>query len=307
MSATSTATARPISFGAPTAAGSRSGRWTATTSSAADYLRIGASEVGTPGADWHALGLLDTDGNGTQDILWRTDSGALAVWQLDGNQITFADYLRIGATQIGVPGPDWNIVGDGDFDGDGKGGLLWRTDSGAMATWELDGNQIKSAAFLKQGATTVGAPGADWHVVDTADFNGDGKADILWRTGLPTPTSGPEGTLEPGGGQTAIWQMDGNQIAAADYTRLGSTIVGAPGPDWHIVGADDYDGDGQADLLWRTDSGALAIWRMDGTPIAAADYTRIGLDRGRRTGSRLAIYEHRWDIPPANEAGAGPL
>jgi len=38
----------------------------------------------------------------------------------------------------------------------------------------------------------------------------------------------------------------------------------------------DFDGDGKSDLLWRTDSGALAIWEMNGTQIISADYTKLG-------------------------------
>jgi hypothetical protein len=258
----------------------------------ADFLKLGSTVVNTPGPDWHALGTLDANGDGKGDILWRTDSGALAIWELDGNQIIFADYLKAGATQVGVPAADWHIVGDGDFDGDGKGGLLWRTDSGALATWELNGNQIKSAAFVMAGATNVGAPASDWHVVDVADFNGDGRSDILWRTGAVTPPGG----LEPGGGSVAIWQMNGNQIAAADYTRVGSTIVGAPGADWHLLGADDHNGDGKADLLWRTDAGALAEWQMDGTHVAAADYLRIGATVVGAPGSDWHVFEHHWDL-----------
>jgi hypothetical protein len=258
----------------------------------ADYLRIGSTAINTPAKDWHPLGLLDANGDGNGDILWRTDSGALAIWQLDGNQITSADYLHSGSSLVGVPAPDWHIVGAGDFDGDGKAGLLWRTDGGALATWELDGNQIKSAAYTKLGASIVGAPGPDWHVVAIADFDGDGKSDILWRIGPSSPMSG----LEPGGGSIAIWLMDGNQIKAADYTRLGSTIVGAPGADWHILGADDRNGDGKADLLWQTDSGALAIWEMDGTHITAADYTRIGSTAIGTPAPDWHVYEHRWDV-----------
>jgi hypothetical protein len=258
----------------------------------ADFLKIGSTVINTPAADWHAVGTLDANGDGKGDILWRTDSGALAIFELNGNQIIFADYLKAGATQVGVPAADWHIVGDGDFDGDGKGGLLWRTDGGALATWELDGSQIKSAAFVKAGATIVGAPGSDWHVVDIADFNGDGRSDILWRTGPPTPPGG----LEPGGGSVAIWLMNGSQIIGADFARVGSTIVGAPGADWHLLGADDHNGDGKADLLWRTDSGALAEWQMDGTHVVAADYTRIGSTAVGAPGSDWHVYEHQWDL-----------
>ncbi len=247
----------------------------------ADFLRIGSTAIGTPGPDWHALGLIDAAGDGKSDILWRTDGGALAIWQLDGNQITFADYLRIGSTAVGAPGPDWNIVGTGDFDADGKTGLLWQTDGGALATWELDGNQIRSAAYVTLGATTVGRPGADWHVADVADFNGDSKSDILWRTD---------------GGALAIWEMDGNQIKFADFVRLGGAAVGTPGPDWHVVRAADQDGDGRADILWRTDSGALAVWKMDGSHIAAADFIKMGPTAVGAPGPDWPIYEHQWDI-----------
>jgi hypothetical protein len=263
---------------------------------AADFLRIGGTAINAPGADWHALGSVDADGDGKGDILWRTDGGQLAIWELDGFQIKFADYLRSGSNPVNVPAAGWQIVGTGDFDGDGKGGILWRAGNGVLATWELNGNQIKSADFIKSGPAQVGAPGADWHVVDVADFDGDGKSDILWRTGPPTPPAGPQGGMEPGGGQIAIWEMNGSQIKAADYTRVGATAVGAPGNDWHVLGADDYDGDGKADILWRTDSGALAIWEMDGTHVAAADYTRIGATAVGAPGADWHVYEHRYDL-----------
>jgi hypothetical protein len=111
------------------------------------------------------------------------------------------------------------VIGTGDFDGDGKSDLLWRTDSGALAIWEMNGAQIKAADYLKLGQATVGEPGPDWHFAGTSDYNGDGKNDLLWHTDS---------------GALAIWQMDGTQISAADYTKLGSADVGTPGADWHV-------------------------------------------------------------------------
>jgi hypothetical protein len=232
---------------------------------AADYFRLGSTQVGAPGADWHIIGTgalpSDFDGDRKGDVLWQTDDGTLAVWQMNGVQIKAADYIRSGASIVKTPGPDWHIAESADFDGDTRADLLWRTDSGLLAIWEMNGNQIKTADYLRIGPNIVAAPGTNWHVLGTDDFDGDGKADLLWRT--------DDGTL-------AIWAMDGTQIKTADYLRIGSTMVKTPGPDWHIVGTGDFDADGKGDLLWRTDSGALAIWEMNGTQIKAADYLKIG-------------------------------
>ena len=90
--------------------------------------------------------------------------------------------------------------------------------------------------------------------------------------------------------------MNGTQIKAADFIRIGSTAVPAPGSDWHIHATGDYDGDGKDDILWRTDSGALAIWKMNGTQIAAADYLRLGSSAVGAPGSDWTIVQHHYDI-----------
>ena len=84
---------------------------------------------------------------------------------------------------------------------------------------------------------------AHWHVMAAADFNGDGKADILWQddNGLP-----------------AIWTMNGSN--AIRYATLPNV-----GPTWHVMAAADFNGDGKADILWQDDNGLPAIWTMNGT------------------------------------------
>jgi len=92
-----------------------------------------------------------------------------------------------------------------------------------------------------KGGGTVSVP---------ADFNADGKPDILWRN---TTT-----------GANVVWFMDGTTITGA------ADLPGAP-VVWSIVGTADFNGDTHPDILWRnTTTGANVVWFMDGTTITGA-------------------------------------
>ena len=103
------------------------------------------------------------------------------------------------------------------------------------------GDGVKVIFDASQPAATLTAPA----LVPTHNFNGDGKADILWQhdSGLP-----------------AIWTMDGTNIT-------GGAALPNPGPTWHVAEAADFNGDGKSDILWQNDSGLPAIWTMDGTNV----------------------------------------
>jgi hypothetical protein len=58
-------------------------------------------------------------------------------------------------------------------------------------------------------------PGADWKVARVADFQGDGKADIMWRNSTS--------------GANSQWLMNGPVIA------LSSSLTPVPDPNWHVV------------------------------------------------------------------------
>jgi FG-GAP-like repeat len=92
-------------------------------------------------------------------------------------------------------------------------------------------------------AFSTNHPGSDWHLVGAGDFNGDGKADIVWENKAT--------------GVRAIWLLNNGNFT-------GNTIgLGTVDPSWHIAGVGDFLGNGQSDLVWEnTVTGARAIWLM---------------------------------------------
>lgn len=74
----------------------------------------------------------------------------------------------------------------------------------------------------------------------TADFNGDGRADVLWRNSST--------------GADAIWR-------SADQATQ-QAVASVTDPRWKVAGVGDFDGDGRSDIFWRnTSTGANAIWK----------------------------------------------
>ena len=137
---------------------------------------------------------------------------------------------------------NWNVVGVGDFNGDGKADILWQnTSNGNLAIYLMNGTTITgSATFANLGA---------YSVVGIGDFNGDGKSDIL---------------LRDGSGDIAIWEMNGATILNPSTAGVGNLSTA-----WSVAETGDFNGDGMSDILWRDTSGDIAIWFMNGTTLSS--------------------------------------
>jgi len=192
----------------------------------------------------------DFDGNGTSDILFLRDVGdstEVAAWLMQDN-------VAFKQQTIGFADPGWSLINTNDFEGNGTTDLLFLKEVGEgdseLGIWTLNGVQPTSQVVLSS------LVGVGWSVVDTNDFNGDGKADILFSQ------DGPGDTIKFG-----VWTLDGTVITGQN--EVGST--GEPG--WGLVDHNDFNGDGKADLLFSREvptGTEYAFWLLDGTnaPIA---------------------------------------
>jgi hypothetical protein len=130
-----------------------------------------------------------------------------------------------------------------DSDDDGKSDVFWRNTSGQINVWKMDnvsfdaghsgpiGYQSNTAALLST----------------TGDFDGDGKADIVWH--------------DAASGEVRIWTVDGSNKTGEIQVGFIDTAMG-----WVLAGTGDFNGDGKLDLLWFSPStGSVKIWPMNGT------------------------------------------
>jgi hypothetical protein len=201
-----------------------------------------AQDVGLPAnpPGWRINGVGDFNGDGKVDLVWRRtdDSAEARIWLLDGGRVV---------QDVGLPAnpPGWRINGVGDFNGDGKADLVWRrTDDSAEARiWLLDG-----AGHVAQDVGLPANP-PGWRINGVGDFNGDGKADLVWRR---TDDSA----------EARIWLLNGT-------TLMGDTGLPHAAPGWRIIGVADTNGDRSADLIWRrvNDSGEARIHYIDGSSL----------------------------------------
>src|SRR5439155_530321 len=132
----------------------------------------------------------------------------------------------------------------GDLNGDGRSDVLWRnTSTGENYLYPMNETTILAGeGFLRTVADS------NWKIAGVGDFDGDGKADILWRNSAT--------------GEDYIYLMNGTTIAGEGF------LPTVADQSWQVAGVGDCDGDGKSDLLWRNSStGENYLYPMDGTTI----------------------------------------
>jgi Ca2+-binding RTX toxin-like protein len=194
---------------------------------------------------WKIAGTGDFGGDQKSDILWRNDNGQMAIWQMDGSKV-----VSSGLTSISSADLSWKVAGTGDFGGDGKLDILWRKNDGSVALWQMDGTNVLSQNYLNPYPTVDNS----WKISGTGDFNGDSKADILWRND---------------DGSTSIWLMDGANVLSSGLVPQYPTVDNS----WKISGTGDFNGDGKSDILWRNTNGSTSVWEMNGLNVIANNST----------------------------------
>ncbi len=175
----------------------------------------------------------DFNGDGRSDLLWRNSNGQLSSWLGSGNGALIDNGHIVNQF---VPAA-WRIQGTADFNGDGRADILWRNVNGQLSSWLGSGN----GALIDNGSVVNQFVPLAWKIAGTGDFNGDGRADIVWRND---------------NGQLSEWLGTSNGGLIDNGGIVNQFVPTA----WKIMGTGDFNADGFSDVLWRNDNGQLSQW-----------------------------------------------
>ena len=144
--------------------------------------------------------------------------------------------------------------------------------------------------FVALGPSRVQAGPAQSGLV-IADFNGDGKDDILFRN-----------TTD---GFVGWWYLNGSNVGTANPVILDGFGVPDPGPGFTLAGAGYFNNDKNADVLWvENATGNLIIWFMGDKMISSA--TNLGNPGAGLTVAGIGDIDHNGFSDIIFRQGAGP-
>jgi FG-GAP-like repeat len=165
-----------------------------------------------------------------------------------------------------------------------------------------NGTIVAEQSFLGSDGNILRTGNKDWQVIGLVDMDGDRTLDVVWHNAKSD--------------EVGFWFMnaDGKTVNRYDYLRQGDQQVFKTGnSQWQVADVADFDGDGDADLLFRLpELNQTAIVRLQGTAMVDQQYITANADasltiRGVGDANGDAIADIYWQTPNQTQVVVQPL
>lgn len=212
---------------------------------AGDAFRLTNAAVETtrlfarPAAGSQLAGVADFDADGQGDLLWVSATSQLAY--MPGSVLRGSGPVSL--VELGTLSAGEQVVGAGDFDGDGYGDVLIDRQGAIVARLTRPAGAVEVVNL----GSSAGAAFAG-----TADFDANGSHDIAWRT--------PEALV--------LWLMEGGRASASVELDLLASV-------FDVIGIGDFDGNGAAEVATRNPFGQVFLFRPLLEPEPAIEMTDL--------------------------------
>lgn len=202
--------------------------------------------------------VLDFNLDNRFDFLIRHDTeGWIGTWKMNGT--TLLDGALLSPERVGDV--KWQIVGTADLNGDNWSDIVWQHADGWLAVWEMSGVFRPGDAKYLNPQQPLRLP-SGWVARGLHDMNTDGDPDVIIQNRNT--------------GEVGAWLLNG--INYVDGALFSTARV--PDTKWQIAASEDFNGDGEADLVWQhsdnVPGASLAIWFMKGLTVSSVEWLNPG-------------------------------
>ncbi|WP_328462911.1 FG-GAP-like repeat-containing protein [Actinoplanes sp. NBC_00393] len=194
----------------------------------------------------------DFDRDGLADVIGRNSAGTLLLYRGNGK----GGYVDGRGISIGTGWSSLNsLFSPGDFDRDGFTDVIGRTSQGELLLYRGNGKD----GFLNSNGISVGTGWSSLNsLFSPSDFDRDGLADVIARNSL---------------GDLLLYRGNGKN----GFLNARGIVIGTGWNGFNtLLSAGDFDNDGLADVIGRTTSGELRLYRGDGKDGFLNSGTAIG-------------------------------
>ena len=126
------------------------------------------------------VGVGDVDGDHVSDLIWRNPATGDVRIALTHPDEAFPLAAITPIYVVRIADLNWEVVGLGDLNGDGREDLVWvNRSTQRIVVWLMNGTTIENSYFVNMSLPTPPA-GHKWKLLAVKDISGNGQPDLLW-------------------------------------------------------------------------------------------------------------------------------